>query len=146
DPRLPATFYTRFSAALNRWVRVYDYHDAEERVEMLREWCEGEENADQYEVPDVEGCTPKSLNEPPLRLRVLKELVEEVHDPQIRELITGLLELCRTSKQAKRPEFTEDMGEQLMDSNPALPCLLAAFSSVMRWSGVLMKRARRRWR
>ncbi len=33
------------------------------------------------------------------------------------------------SKRAKRPEFTEDMGEQLMDSNPPLPCLLAAFSS-----------------
>ena len=43
-PRLPATFYSHFAGALNRWVRVYDYHDAEERVEMLREWYEGEEN------------------------------------------------------------------------------------------------------
>lgn len=129
DPRLPATFYAHFSGALNRWVRVYDYHDADERVEMLREWYQGEENADQYELPDVEGCTPKSLKEPPLSLRGLKELVEEVHDPQIRALIAGLLKLCGVSKQAKRPEFTQDMGEQLMDSNPALPCLLAAFSS-----------------
>ena len=47
----------------------------------------------------------------------------------MKALITGLLELCRVSRQAKRPEFTEDMGEQLMDSNPPLPCLLAAFSS-----------------
>jgi hypothetical protein len=37
--------------------------------------------------------------------------------------------MCWISRQAKRPEFTEDMGEQLMDSNPPLPCLLAAFSS-----------------
>jgi hypothetical protein len=36
-PRLPATFYSHFAGALSRWVRVYDYHDAEERVEMLRE-------------------------------------------------------------------------------------------------------------
>lgn len=43
-------------------------------------------------------------------------------------LVRGLLELCWVSKQAKRPDFTEDMGEQLMDSNPPLPCLLAAFS------------------
>jgi len=128
-PRLPASFYEHFAGALNRWVRVYDYHDAEERVEMLREWYEGEENADQYEVPDVEGCTPKSLKEQPSSLRGLKELNEEVHDLQVRALITGLLELCRVSKQANRPEFTEDMGEQLMDSNPALPCLLSAFSS-----------------
>lgn len=129
DLRLPATFYSHFAGSLNRWVRVYDYHDAEERVEMLREWYEGEENADQYEVPDVEGCTPKSLKQEPLSLRALKELNEDVHDPQVNATITGLLELCRISKQAKRPAFTDDMGEQLMDSNPALPCLLAAFSS-----------------
>jgi hypothetical protein len=47
----------------------------------------------------------------------------------VKALVRGLLELCRVSNQAKRPEFTEDMGEQLMDSNPPLPCLLAAFSS-----------------
>ena len=129
DPRLPPSFYSHFAGALNRWVRVYDYQDAEERVEMLREWYEGEENAEQYEVPDVERCTPKSLREEPLSLRGLKELNEEVHDPQVSALLRGLLELCRLSKRAKRPEFTEDMGEQLMDSNPALPCLLAAFSS-----------------
>lgn len=128
-PRLPSTFYSHFAGALNQWVRVYDYHDAEERVEMLREWYEGEENADQYEIPDVEGCTPKSLKDSPLSLCGLKKLNEDVHDPHIQALITGLLELCRISKQATRPEFTEDMGEQLMDSNPALPCLLAAFSS-----------------
>jgi hypothetical protein len=128
-PYLPATFYGHFAGALNRWVRVYDYHDAEERVEMLREWYEGEENADQYEIPDVEGCTPKSLKETRLNLCELKKLNEEVRDPRMKALITGLVELCRISKQATRPEFTEDMGEQLMDSNPALPCLLAAFSS-----------------
>jgi hypothetical protein len=128
-PRLPATFYSHLVGALNRWVRVYDYHDAEERVEMLREWYEGEENADQYEIPDVEGCTSKSMNETPLNLCELKRLNEEVRDAQLQALITALLELCLVSKQAKRPEFTDDMGEQLMDSNPALPCLLAAFSS-----------------
>lgn len=128
-PRLPSTFYSHFAGALNQWVRVYDYHDAEERVEMLREWYEGEENADQYEIPDVEGCTPKSLKDSPLSLCALKKLDEDVHDPHIQALITGLLELSRISKQATRPEFTEDMREQLMDSNPALPCLLAAFSA-----------------
>jgi len=128
-PRMPATFYSHFAGAVNRWVRVYDYHDAEERVEMLREWYEGEENSDQYEIPDVEGCTPKSLKETPLNLCELKKLNEEVRDTQLKALITGLLELCRISKQAKRLEFAEDMGEQLMDSNLALPCLLAAFST-----------------
>ena len=129
DPHLPATFFRYFVGALNRWVRVYDYHDAEERVDMLREWYEGEENSEQYEVPDIEGCAPKCLKESPLSLRALKDLSQRMRNEDVRALVGSLLELCSISQQAKRPELTEDMGEQLMDSNPALPCLLAAFSS-----------------
>ncbi len=128
-PRLPATFFRHFVGSLNRWVRVYDYHDAEERVDMLREWYEGEENPEQYEVPDVEECTPKCLKEPSLSLRGLKNLSHRIRSQEVQALVERLLDLCRISKRAKRPEFTEDMGEQLMDSNPPLPCLLAAFSS-----------------
>jgi hypothetical protein len=108
---------------------VYNYHDAEERVDMLREWYEGEENPEQYEVPDIEGCTPQGLKEQSLSLRGLKDLNQRMRNKEVRVLISSLLELCSISRQAKRPEFTEDMGEQLMDSNPPLPCLLAAFSS-----------------
>lgn len=128
-PRLPATFFRHFVGSLNRWVRVYDYHEAEERVDMLREWYEGEENSEQYEVPDIEGCTPQCLKEPPLSLRGLKELSKTIRDQQVQALVRGLLELCSVSSQGKRPDFTDDMGEQLMDSNPPLPSLLAAFSS-----------------
>jgi hypothetical protein len=128
-PRLPATFFRHFVGSLNRWVRVYDYHDAEERVDMLREWYEGEENPEQYEVPDTTGCTPQCLNEEPLSLRGLKNLSQTIRDQGVQALIRSLLELCMVSSQAKRPEFTDDMGEQLMDSNPPLPCLLAAFSA-----------------
>jgi hypothetical protein len=128
-PSLPTTFFSHFVGSLNRWVRVYDYRDAQERVEMLREWHEGEENSDQYEVPDVDGCTPKSFQERALSLYSLRRLAPIIHHASVRALITGLLELCSISKHAERPDFTEDMGEQLMDSNPPLPCLLAAFSS-----------------
>ena len=38
-PLLPATFYRFFVGALNTWARIYDYRDAEDRVEMLREWA-----------------------------------------------------------------------------------------------------------
>jgi len=127
-PRLPSTFFHHFAAALNRWVRVYDYRDADERVDMLRQWYEGEEDADQYELPDVEGCTPKSLKETPLSVKGLRTLRETIVDQQVNVLIESLLGLCLMSQKTKRPEFTEDMGEQLMDSNPPLPCLLAAFS------------------
>jgi hypothetical protein len=127
-PRLPVTFFKHFVGSLNRWVRIYDYRDAEERVDMLREWYEGEENGDQYEVPDIEGCTPRCLKERPLSLRFAEELNQRTRNQRANALITGLLDLCRVSKQATPPEFTDDMGEQLQDSNPPLPCLLAAFS------------------
>jgi hypothetical protein len=126
-PRLPATFFKHFVGSLNRYVRVYDYRDAEERVDMLREWYEGEENPEQYEVPDVEGCTPRCLKERPLSLTGLKNLSRSNRSREVVELLSGLLQLCRISQRVKRPEFTEDMGDQLMDSNPPLPCLLAAF-------------------
>jgi hypothetical protein len=128
-PRLPATFFRHFVGSLSCWARVYDYRDAEDYVEMLREWREGEEDPEQYEVPDVEGCTPQCLKERPLSLRALKRMSQEIRTEEVKALIGGLLELCRVSKQARRPDFTEDMREQLMDSNPPLPCLLAAFLS-----------------
>lgn len=129
DPRLPTTFFSHFVGSLNRWVRVYDYHDAKERVEMLHEWHEGEENADQYEMPDVEGDTPKTIGGRPLSLTRLTGLLPTLRDARVKALMTGLVELHGISKQAKRPEFTDEMGEQLMDTNPPLPCLLAAFFS-----------------
>jgi hypothetical protein len=96
---------------------------------MLREWYEGENSADRYEVPDVDGCTPRSFQERALSLYSLRRLAPTIHDASVRMLIAGLLELCAISKHTKRPDFTEDAGDQLMDSNPPLPCLLAAFSS-----------------
>jgi len=127
-PRLPATFFRHLVGSLNRWVRVYDYRDAEERVDMLREWYEGEENAEQYEVPDIEQCTPGCLKEASLSLRSLRDLVQKIRSREVKVLVTALLELRAIARRAKRPEFTEDIGEQLTDSNPPLPCLLAAFS------------------
>jgi hypothetical protein len=106
----------------------YDYRDAEERVDMLRQWYEGEENAEQYELPDVAGCTPHCLKDKPLNGTELRTLRQTMTNETVTALVDGLFELCRVSKRAKRPEFTENMGEQLMDSNPPLQCLLAAFS------------------
>jgi hypothetical protein len=74
-------------------VRVYDYHDAEERVDMLHQWYEGEDNPEQYEAPDVEGCIPKCLKECTLSLRSLKHLSRSIRNGKVRALVSGLLEL-----------------------------------------------------
>jgi hypothetical protein len=58
--RLPSTFFMDFAGSLNRWVRVYDYRDAEERIDLLREW---------YEVKKI----PNSM-----RSRTLKDVCQSV--------------------------------------------------------------------
>ena len=73
-PRLPASFYYLFVGAIQRWVRLYGYRDAQERVEMLREWVEGENDPEQYEFPDVEGCIPHSMKLKPLSLKHVQQL------------------------------------------------------------------------
>jgi hypothetical protein len=70
--RLPAAFYHMFTAALNKWAKAYDFRDAEERVDMLREWAEGEEG--QYEIPDVAGSVPACMKRKPLSLGSLRRL------------------------------------------------------------------------
>ena len=40
----------------------YDFRDAEERAETLREWAAQEADADQYEIPDVQGSIPPCMH------------------------------------------------------------------------------------
>jgi hypothetical protein len=124
-PRLPATFYHLFTGALNRWVRVYDHRDAEDRVEMLREWAEGEE--EQYEIADVAGATPPCMKQKVLT-KGLNGLKARVRRGEAQALIRGALELERISTAVQRPEYTDDMREQLMDTNPPLPAALVVFA------------------
>ena len=75
-PHLRATFYHVFTGALNRWVRVYDYRDAEDRVEMLQEWVEDEE--EQYEIADVAASTPACMKQKPLNSGSLRHIAMRV--------------------------------------------------------------------
>jgi hypothetical protein len=123
--RLPATFYYVFTGALNRWVRVYDRRDAEDRVEMLREWAEGEEG--QYEITDV-GSVPACMKRKPLSLESLRRLGGQARSGEARALIAAALELHRASERVRRPEFTDESGEQFADFNPPLPSVLVVFA------------------
>ncbi|HEV2495728.1 MAG TPA: hypothetical protein VG204_21945 [Terriglobia bacterium] len=127
-PRLPATFYSLFMRALNHWVRVYDYKDAEDRVTMLKDWIEGEADEDQYEIPDVEGCIPAYIKGKALGRRKLREVRAELGNTQVGLLVDALLDLADISGQAKRPELTDRMREEFCDTNPPLPSLLAVFT------------------
>jgi hypothetical protein len=127
-PQLPATFFNLFVGALNRYIRTYDYRDAEERAETLREWAAQEPDADQYEIPDVQGSIPASMRQIPLDEHELAQLKDKISDPLAAKLVEAALALDYLSAQAERPELDDDIGQQLSDCNPPLPCLLAVFA------------------
>jgi hypothetical protein len=127
-PRLPATFFYQFVAALNRWARVYDLRDAEERIENLKDWIANEPDADQYELPDVQGSIPPCMKQPPLGLKSLSLLVGRITEPLAAKLVAGLLDLKNVSEKAERPQLDDCVGELLSDCNPPLPSLLAIFA------------------
>jgi hypothetical protein len=127
-PQLPATFFHLFVGALNRWTRVYDFRDAEERAETLREWAAQEPDADQYELPDVAGSIPPCMRQTVLDECEIAQLKDQINDPLATKLVDAVLALDRVSRQADRPEIGDNIGERLSDCNPPLPCLLAAFA------------------
>jgi hypothetical protein len=127
-PHLPVTFFNLFVGALNSWIRVYDNRDAEERAETLREWAAQEPDADQYEIPDVQGSIPLCMRQTALSEGELTHLKGKINDPLAAKLVEAAVNLDRVSAQAKRPEIDDDVGQQLSDCNPPLPCLLAIFA------------------
>jgi len=127
-PQLPPTFFNLFVGALNRWIRIYDHRDAEERAEMLREWAAQEADADQYEIPDVQASIPPCMRQTALDENELAHLKDKIKDPLATKLVEAALALDRVSAQTERPELGDDIGQQLSDCNPPLPCLLALFA------------------
>ena len=126
-PQLPATFFHLFVGALNAWTRVYDYRDAEERAETLREWAAQEPDADQYELPDVEGSIPPCMRQAVLGEGEIAQLMDKINNRLAIKLMNAALTLNHLSAQAERPDLGDDISEQLSDCNPSLPCLLAVF-------------------
>jgi len=61
-------------------------------------------------------------------LRNLRRIEKQARGETIKALIAGVLELERTSALVRRPEFTDDLREQLMDANSPLPAALVVFA------------------
>ena len=127
-PQLPATFFHLFVGALNRWTRIYDYRDAEERAETLREWAAQEPDAGEYELPDVAGSIPPCMRQTVLENSELAHIKDRINDSTARKLVDAVIALDGVSRGVERPEPDDDVGEQLSDCNPPLPCLLAVFA------------------
>lgn len=126
-PRLPATFFHLISAALNRWVRVYDYRDALEHVERLRDWYSADPDAGEFEVPDVDASVPASVLRKPLSRPAVRR-VQPGCPTQVQEWMEHAMELERLSARIQRPQLPEQAQAELSDCNAPLPCVLIVFS------------------
>lgn len=128
-PHLPVTFFSYFTDALNRWIRVYDYRDAAERVEQLREWYASDPEAESFELPDVEGAMPKGFRgrRRTLGEKTVERLANSVRRRKTHALLAGVLALRALSAKCARPQISEETRERLMDSNPPVPSLVAVF-------------------
>jgi hypothetical protein len=126
-PRLPVSFYRLFVDAVRRWTRIYDFDDARDRVEMLREWLEGEQNPEEYELPDVEACIPAYIKGQPLDVETVRKLAHETSDGRIARILAAALDLSTVSQRVQRAEISDETREMYMDSNPPLPALLVSF-------------------
>lgn len=125
QPALPATFYRYFADSVSRWVRVFDYRDAEERVERDREYDEstmGEEELAEVEYPDLSSCVPPWLKGEPLDERRLTRVLRSVSDPTVTALMQAARRVRRCSDQAEpRSYWCEELrGFDLAFPLPAL--------------------------
>ncbi len=126
-PRLPATFFHLISAALNRWVRVYDYRDALEHVERLRDWYSADPDAGEVEVPEVDASVPASALRKPLSRSAMRRVLPGCSG-EVQSWMYQAMALERLAARIPRPQLPEQAQEELSDCNPPLPCLLVVFS------------------
>jgi len=126
-PRLPATFLHLFLGALNRWVRVYDYRDAFDWIERLRDWYESDPDGEAVELPDIDRSLPKSVKRRPLGRRTLGTLLPAIKNAAARQVMELAVELDRAASQSARPDVDEEVRELLIDCGEPVPALLAVF-------------------
>jgi hypothetical protein len=106
-------FYDTLRQALYRWIRVYDDLDAQERIEQMTEWAEGEDDPESYEIPKLEQDLPPCLKGEH-RSGTTRPLtsfpVPAV--PWLRELVETTIELEKISHSMERPKVDDEWLER----------------------------------
>lgn len=128
-PQLPVTFFHLFLGSLCQWVRVYDYRDATDRAERLREWYEQDPDDSIVELPDIWKAVPKCLKRKPLSTRTLRAMLPGMRNAQARSLLELAMDVYQKSRTTTPPEIDESLREVFLDHGDPLPALLAVFEA-----------------
>ncbi len=102
-------------------MRVFDYRDAEERLEREREYMEDvmdDEERAGVELPDLAACIPPSLKAEPLRDREVSRVLRTSSDPTVTALMHAVRRLRRCAEREERPRY---WCEELNDYDLAYP-------------------------
>jgi hypothetical protein len=126
---LGVAFYRVLSASLAKWVRVYDYTDArncEDGMKQMRE-MDDEQGREQYEIPDVEAAIPAFLRKAHLKVaRSDLPLLRKHQTGKFGGWIRRLLEIQRLAQLPAAGDVREIMSSYYDQS--CLPSLLVVFN------------------
>src|SRR5215471_19112756 len=116
---LPAALYQVFSTNLWRWMRVYDFHDAEQYAEDEMNILEEEELKESF-LPKVKEARPACLNDLPDyedAVKHLRELRPRCRYSQASSLVQQCLELHRwgNGQDARWPSRLRDLVPEMED-------------------------------
>ena len=108
---------------------MFDWRDALERLERLREWYEVDppETAEEVKLPDIESSIPPCMKRRPLSPKTLGRIASKTKDKTARHLVENLLDIERAAARVVRPVIDEDTGAMLADCGEPLPAMLAVF-------------------
>jgi len=119
DTKLPAAFFMAFSRNLSRWMRVYDFRDAEDYASRCMDMLEEGELAESF-FPDVRSSRPKCLAKLPTyqyAIRLLRRILPEVKDRRVATLLRGCLQMHKEGdgRDTKVPWEQRDIYPEMED-------------------------------
>lgn len=118
DPRLPAAFFQVFATNLGRWMRVYDFRDAEMYAAEQMEMLEKEELKESF-FSKVKASRPPCLNKVPQYPKALRFLrdIEARLSGSNRKLIRLCLQMHEEGKayELAHPSLLRDVLPELGD-------------------------------